>query len=229
MAYSWILFDVDDTLLDFPACEAWSLERTFPPLGIPLNNETRAAYHTANRQVWAELEQGVINSHELRSRRFRLCFKVLGLNADPVLAGSIFTANLAQTHFYVPHALEVVNLLSRSYRLAVVTNGLAEVQHARLAQSAFKGCFEQVFVSEELGAAKPSPRFFDRVFATIDYPPLAQVLIVGDSLASDMQGGINYGIDCCWYNPRQADSDLAITYNIQSLAQLPVILERCSS
>jgi HAD superfamily hydrolase (TIGR01549 family) len=108
--------------------------------------------------------------------------------------------------------------------MSVVTNGLSEVQRPRLESSAIAPYIEKLFISEEIGAAKPDPAFFEAVFRGIGGPPKSQVLIIGDSLTSDMQGGIDYGIDTCWYDPAWRASYLPVTYQIRDLRELPEIL-----
>jgi HAD superfamily hydrolase (TIGR01549 family) len=114
----------------------------------------------------------------------------------------------------------LIRSLSERYHLAVVTNGLSEVQRPRLKASAISGLIEKVFISEEIGAAKPEPAFFDAVFREIGVPAKSEVLIIGDSLNADMQGGINCGIDTCWYNPDGKSTDLPITYQVQHLQDI---------
>jgi HAD superfamily hydrolase (TIGR01549 family) len=125
----------------------------------------------------------------------------------------------------LPGAQEIVRALKPRFHLALVTNGLADVQRPRLERSALADCFEKVFISEEVGAAKPSTAYFDAVFGAIGNPPKNEVLIIGDSLSSDMQGGLGYGIDTCWYNPDRKTTDLPVTYQISRLLELVPILE----
>ena len=133
--------------------------------------------------------------------------------------------NLALGTDLVEGAYAVVHRLKARFHLALVTNGLADVQRPRLEHSSLRDCFEHVFISEELGAAKPSAAYFAAVFGAIDNPPRERALIIGDSLTSDMQGGLDYGIATCWYNPAGAGTTLPVTYQIARLDELIGLLE----
>ncbi len=128
--------------------------------------------------------------------------------------------NLSQGSHLFNGAEEVIRTLKKSHRLALVTNGVKEVQRPRLAGSAIADCFEQIFVSDEMGAAKPSRAYFDAVFAGIGQPPKDFAIIIGDNLNTDMRGGLDYGIHTCWYNPGGLVSDMLVTYTIADLKEL---------
>lgn len=224
MNYTWLLFDADDTLFDFPRAEANALQWTLESLGFAPRPAHFETYARCNQQTWKEFERGLITSQELRTKRFQLFFDEVQIHADPEAVSPLYLQNLALGTDLLPGAEEIIRFLRPRFRLALVTNGLADVQRPRLERSALSGCFEHVFISEEVGAAKPSPEYFEFVFHAIGSPKKSEVLIIGDSLSSDMQGGINYGIDTCWYNPNGKSSDLPITYRIDHLAQLKSLL-----
>jgi 2-haloacid dehalogenase len=225
MKYKWILFDADDTLFDFPASEAKALRLTMNEVGIEFSPEILALYSGFNRQVWKELERGELDGAELRVKRFRLLFRELGSSLDPVLVSPVYLRNLARGSELLPGAEELVAWLAGRCGLALVTNGLKDVQRPRIEASALRGRFERIFISEELGAAKPSRAFFEAVFEGLGRPAKAETLVVGDSLSSDMAGGIDYGIDTCWYNPAGAETDLPVTFRIGSLGELRLLLD----
>ncbi len=220
MKYEWLLFDADDTLFDFSKAEANALKWTLEQSLIPFLPEYVKMYAHFNQQVWKELERGTITSQELRVRRFQLFFENAGLDNDPALVSVLYMQNLALGTDLFEGAIEVVKALQKRCHLALVTNGLKDVQRPRLERSLLKGCFEKVFISEEIGIAKPARGFFDAVFAAINQPDPKKVLIIGDSLTSDIRGGMEYGIDTCWYNPKGDSTNLAITYQIKSLMEL---------
>lgn len=224
MTYQWLLFDADDTLFDYNRAEADALRWTFEQTGAACRPEYLTAYQSYNRQVWAEFECGKVTSLELRTRRFRLLFDKIGSSLDPELVSPIYLRNLSRGVHLLGGALDVIQTLRQRYRLALVTNGLADVQRPRLEGSLLKDAFEQVFISEEIGAAKPDKACFDAIFERIGQPPKEQVLIIGDSLTSDMQGGINYGINTCWYNPAGKSTELPVIYQIKHLTELLEIL-----
>lgn len=224
MSYTWLLFDADDTLFDYPLAEAKALRSTFEHFGQVYRSEYLRIYQVFNRQVWGEFERGETNSSELRLKRFRLLFDEIGIPVDQQDFSQRYLENLTQASDLLPGAAEVLHALSGRYHIALVTNGLKEVQHTRLEHSSICPYIEKIFISEEMGVIKPDAGFFEAVFQEIGCPPKKQVLIIGDSLTSDMQGGINYGIDTCWCNPAGKTTDLPVTYMIKTLGQLLDIL-----
>jgi 2-haloacid dehalogenase len=222
--YTWLLFDADDTLYDFPRAEANALRLTLEELGLPVTPAYIETYARCNQQVWKEFERGLTTSLELRTKRFRLFFDEIGSTADPETVSPLYLRNLALGIDLLPGAESVIRFLKPRFHLGLVTNGLADVQRPRLERSALADCFEQIFISEEVGIAKPASGYFDAVFRALGNPPKETVLIIGDSLTSDMQGGINYDIDTCWYNPNAKTTDLPVTYQISALDELPALL-----
>ena len=224
--YRWLLFDADNTLFDFDRAEVEALRRTFEQLGIAFGPDHLPVYRRVNREIWRALEQGEISAAELRTRRFELLFEALGIEADAERFSAAFLPNLALQGHLVPDALAVVRELHASYRLAIITNGLGDVQRPRLARSAICDCIAELVISEEVGAAKPDPAIFDAAFVRMGRPGRDEVLLIGDSLASDIAGGIAYGIDTCWYNPGGATrvDGVVPTYEVRGLAELPALL-----
>jgi 2-haloacid dehalogenase len=220
MKYDWLLFDADDTLFDFSRAEANALKWTIEQSGLAFQPEYAPLYTRFNKIVWKEFEKGALSSLDLRVKRFQLFFDNLGIPIDPAPVSALYMQNLALGVDLLEGALEVVQTLKKEHHLALVTNGLKDVQRPRLERSLLKDGFEKVFISEEMGAAKPARAFFDAVFTAINQPALEKVLIIGDSLSSDMRGGVDYGIHTCWYNPTGAESRLAVTYQIKNLGEL---------
>ena len=225
MSYTWLLFDADDTLFDYPLAETKALNSTFEQFGQVYRSEYLRIYQVFNRQVWAEFERGEISAAELRLKRFRLFFDEIGIPIEPQDFSLAYLENLAFASDLLSGAAEVLKALAGRYHIGLVTNGLKEVQRPRLERSAIRPLIEKIFISEEIGVAKPAAGFFEAVFQEIGNPPKNQVLIIGDSLSSDIQGGINYGIDTCWFNPGGKSSDLPISHTINSLGQLLEILQ----
>ncbi len=225
MSYTWLLFDADDTLFDYPLAETKALRSTFEQFGQVYRSEYLRIYQVFNRQVWGEFERGETSAAELRLKRFHMLFQETGIPLDPQEFSLRFLENLAQGCDLLPGAVEVLKAVSSHQHIGLVTNGLKEVQRTRLELSAIRSYFEKIFISDEMGVAKPAAGFFEAVFREIGNPPKSEVLIVGDSLSSDMQGGINYGIDTCWFNPGGKTTELPVTYTINRLDQLPDILQ----
>ncbi len=224
MSYTWLLFDADDTLFDYPRAEGAALRTTFEYFGQVYRSEILRLYQIFNRQVWSEFERGQIAPQELRLKRFRLLFDEIHLSLDPHDFSQRYLVNLANASDLLPGAAEVLEILSKKYHIALVTNGLKDVQRPRLERSAIRSNIEKIFISEEMGVAKPDSGFFDIVFREIGSPPKRMVLIIGDSPTSDMLGGITYGIDTCWFNPFGKPSELPVTHEIIALRQLLDIL-----
>ena len=224
MKYPWLLFDADDTLFDYPKAEAKALQGTFGQLGLSYRPDYLPVYHKYNRQVWQEFEQGWLTSLELRTERFRLLFAEIGIVADPQLFSPLYLKNLARASDLFDGVAETLQTLSKGHHIGLVTNGLPDVQRPRLETSSINTLIEKVFISEEMGVAKPDKAFFDFVFQAIGDPKKSEVLIIGDSLTSDMLGGIQYGLDTCWVNPSQKTTGLPVTYQIKNLPELIPLL-----
>lgn len=222
--YTWLLFDADDTLFDFSKAEADALRLTFDELGLPYQIDYAQTYKRCNQQVWEQFERGAVSAVALRTRRFALLFEELGLTADPQAVSSAYLRNLALGADLLDGAGEAIRALGSRFNLALVTNGLPEVQRPRLNRSALRDAFAHVFISEEIGVAKPGAAFFEHVFRALGNPPKSAALLIGDSLTSDMAGGINYGIDTCWYNPRGTSTDLPVTFQVKHLGEIPNLL-----
>ncbi len=225
MPYIWLLFDADDTLFDYPLAEGKALRSTFEHFGQVYRSEYLRIYQIFNRQVWAEFERGETSAAELRLKRFGLLFSEIDLPLDPPDFSQRYLENLAQASDLFPEAADVMKALSGRYHIALVTNGLKEVQRSRLERSAIRPYVEKIFISEEMGAAKPTASFFEAVFKEIGNPPKTEVLIIGDSLTSDIKGGIDYGIDTCWFNPGGKSTTLPVTFTIKTLGKLLEILK----
>lgn len=222
MRYQWFLFDADGTLFDYDRAEATALRLAFEEAGDRFEADYVEAYRQINADIWWEFEQGRITQRMLRTRRFEQLFESIQVEADPVPFSASYLGHLAAQTDLIEGAEEVIRALHGRAHLALITNGLTEVQRPRFAASALSDCFDSLVISEEVGAAKPDRRIFDIAFARMAWPRKEQVLMVGDSLTSDIKGGSNYGIDTCWYNPegKPGDVDIVIRYQIRDLREL---------
>lgn len=225
--YDWLLFDADGTLFNFERAEAKALEATFRDLNIPFEPDHALAYQEINRQVWLEFENGQISAGALRTVRFQRLFDKLQIDTDAQAFSDRYLQNLAMASDLLPGSEILIAGLRGRYHLALITNGLKDVQRPRLARSPIAHDFEAVAISEEMGVAKPDPRYFEAVFERIGSPAKSRVLVIGDSLTSDIQGGASFGLDTCWYNPKGADGSQKVkaTYEIRRLEDLFRILE----
>jgi len=229
MKYEWLLFDADGTLFDYDAAEKSALTATFTAFSLPYTEDVLYTYREINDQMWRAFEAGKITQEKLKIERFQRLLDSVG--ADGVLTPGGFSRrylqNLANCAFLIKDAESVLKNLSGKVHLALITNGLKEVQRSRLAKSTIGTYFEAILISDELGVAKPHPGIFDAAFDAMGNPDKDQVLIIGDSLSSDIKGGSAYGIDTCWFNPRGKlrNTTDRIVYEIQSLTQILDIVQ----
>lgn len=227
MNYEIILFDADDTLFDYEMAEKHALHSAFEHFGYPAGAaEYTSSYKEINRGLWRELELGHITSELLRVERFRRLFAAHGLELSPEAFSAAYLDYLGKGTFLMPGAVELCRELA-DVRLAIITNGIKDVQTSRIRDSLLCRTFESVIISEEAGCQKPEPGIFDYAFAQLKITDKERVLMVGDSLTSDIQGGNNYGLDTCWFNPRgiRNESGIRPTYEIRELSGLLQIME----
>jgi 2-haloacid dehalogenase len=180
-----------------------------------------ASYQEINHALWRDLEQGKISSAALRVERFNRLFAANALELDPEAFSEAYLRFLGEGTFLIQGAIELCEELA-GCRLAIITNGIKEVQTSRIQGSPLSETFEQIIISEEAGCQKPETGIFDYAFAKLGISDKEKVLIVGDSLTSDIQGGINYGIDTCWFNPlgKENSSGVQPKYEIRVLSEL---------
>ena len=222
-----IFFDLDDTLLDFTRAEREALTRAFRRFDVDPTPAVLDRYHELNRQQWELLEEGKLTRPQVLLRRFDLLFAELGLDRSSRQVCDAYENLLAQGHWFVPGALELLETLSPRYGLYLASNGAAAVQRSRLESAGILPYFKGVFISEEVGFDKPSPAFFRAVFAAIPGFSRETALMVGDSLTSDIRGGRNAGIRTCWFDPHGAAPrpDVVPDFRITALDQLPGLLK----
>jgi YjjG family noncanonical pyrimidine nucleotidase len=221
--YPWLLFDADGTLFDYNLAEATALRKAFELLSLAFEDEYLDTYRTINHRLWQSLEKREITPDVLQIRRFELLLKILGLAGSPDQMSTSYVEQLGLCTDLIEGAYEVLQVLQRTSRIVIVTNGLQAVQRSRMARSKIRDFVSELIISEEVGAAKPQAAFFDAAFARLGHPAKSDVLIIGDSLSSDIQGGIGYGLDTCWYNPGvvpRPEQMGEITYEIQHLQEL---------
>lgn len=227
--YSILLFDIDNTLLDFDASEAEAFKALLAKSGMEPEDRLVEEYHQINRRCWELFEEGRIEKEEVLIRRFELFFSGHGVRTDGREEEEIYRSFLRDSAILIPGALGLCRELSREHRLYAVTNGVADTQYRRLSKSGLSPFFTDIFVSEEAGSQKPQKEFFDYCFQRIRNafpegggPSREEMLLIGDSLTSDMRGGENAGIDTCWYNPGGAGNDagIPVTAEISSYEEL---------
>ena len=228
MRYTTILMDADNTLLDFTRSEHDAIAETFAHFGLPNDDATIAIYSEVNDAHWKMLERGEIEKKVLMWKRFEAFCRRTGLVADPHALAADYLHTLSTKSYMIEGALEVCATLAKNCRMYIVTNGDKHVQQGRFNPCPLAKYFEKAYISEEVGFEKPDIRYFNAVMADIPNFDPATTLVVGDSLTSDIKGGINAGLDTCWYNPKgkPAPADLPLTYVIRDLAELPALVEK---
>ncbi len=228
MKYHWILFDADDTLFDFKRSARHAFEQTMADFAITLQNGHFDLYKGINDEVWRAFENREITAEQLRFLRFERFFEAIGEWRDPAEISPHYLCALSQTGFLIDGAVELVeHLLEENFRLGLITNGLREVQRPRLQRADMERHFDLVVVSDEIGVSKPHEGFFQHAFEQMKSPPKEKVLVVGDSLHSDIAGGNGFGLHTCWYNPKQTANltEHLPTYEIHDLQALKDILK----
>ena len=222
----FLFLDLDDTILDFKKAEYIAIGKTIADFGVEPTDAVRHRYHEINKWHWEQLELGKLTRAEVLENRFRVLFAELGIEVDAAAVARTYEKNLSQGHWFLAGAEETVDELSKKYRLFLASNGTASVQKGRMTSANLYRFFETVFVSQEIGHNKPSKAYFDACFAAIPGFVREKALIVGDSLSSDIKGGINAGIKTVWVNPdHKPCGDIRPDYEIEALHQLPALLE----
>ncbi|MBS1402846.1 MAG: noncanonical pyrimidine nucleotidase, YjjG family [Oscillospiraceae bacterium] len=223
-----VLFDLDDTLLDFHKAEAIALRKTLIALEVEPSEATIARYSEINAAQWRLLEEGKLTREQVLTRRFSILFDELGVERSSAQAKKIYEHLLGIGHYFIPGAPEVLAALAPKYDLYLVSNGTATVQESRLESAGIEPYFKNIFISQAIGFDKPQKEFFDRCFAQIPNFVREEAIIVGDSLTSDMRGGCNAGIRTCWFNPHRKPrcAEIPVDYEIAALVELPALLEQ---
>jgi len=226
MQYTTLLFDLDHTLFDFDASNKAAFSKTLATAGIKDASAFSNTFARINAALWADVERGLLSPNDVRSLRFENLINEEGIDADPAFLADHYVIGLGAEGGLLPGAREVLSDLSQNSKLALVSNGIGQVQRDRIARLGLDAYFRSIVISGEVGVSKPSTEIFDIVFDQLGQPDPRTVLMIGDSLTSDIQGGINYGIDTVWYAPGvppTVPSDA--THHIQHLNEIrPIIL-----
>ena len=227
--YKYLLWDIDGTVLDFLAAEAKAIRFLFKKYNLGVcDDEKLKLYSGINKKYWGMLERNELTKPEILIGRFREFFGIIG--ADTSIAESFnkdYQSALGDYIEFISGAKDVLLSQKGKYTLAAVTNGTKIAQEKKLKASGLDQIFDAVFISENVGFEKPNKEFFDYVFASLGITDKSEAIIIGDSLTSDILGGVNSGIDTCWFNPhgKARSIDIPITYEIDGLGKLKDIIE----
>lgn len=223
-----VLLDLDNTILDFNTAERHALSRALTALGVPFDDGTLCLYNRINIRHWEMLENGLLTREQVLVKRFEALFSQLGIEADAFRTQELYENMLSEGHWFMPGAAEMLEALSGQYRLFICSNGSQAVQDGRIASAGIAPCFENIFISEHMGFNKPDRQYFELCFSQIPNFRRKGALMVGDSLTSDIRGGINAGIRTCWFNPggRENHGPVFPDFEIRELHELKPLLER---
>ena len=227
MKYKVVLFDADGTLYNFDKAAVQALKSSFEKYNLTWTDNIFEFYEQVNKKLWNDFEKGLISTSEIKTERFKQFFDVINVRGiNSVQFSFDYLDALSQNNFLLEEAEDIVNWSSKKFELAIVTNGLASVQNPRFMNSELRKYFKYIIISEEIGFAKPKSEFFDFTFQKFNNPSKKDVIIIGDNLNSDIKGGLDYGIDACWFNPAKAKNINGIipTYEISNLNELKKIL-----
>ncbi len=225
--YQTLLLDVDGTLLDFEKSQAKALELAFARYGYPLTERIVCLYNQINQSLWKRYERGEITREDVIYGRFEHLFRETGIKGDPAAFEDTYQDFLGSGSYLLEGALDLVQYLFRKYTLYIITNGVTATQRRRLTDSGLEIYMKDIFISGELGVQKPRKEYFDACIRRMKDPGSRDsMLIIGDTLSSDILGGLQAGIDTCWYNPGFADPDPEIpaTFEVHSFRELKHLL-----
>lgn len=224
--YTWLYFDLDNTILDFDKSSGFAFYDAFDKHLVSLEAKDYKRYKEINHEVWLELEKGNISPEVLKIKRWEIFLKEMNLKLDPEIINNSYFDHIKYNPLYVEGAKALLAELQGRFNLCLITNGLTEVQIPRLRLTGLDKVFDPVVISQEIGVAKPAAAFFDHIQKLNDSPLKESVLVIGDTLTSDIRGGINYGFDTCWYNYGGIENKTEYhpTYTITEIGNLKNIL-----
>ena len=223
--YTTLLFDADDTLLDFRKDERQALEKTMKHYGVPVTEENIKIYSDINQGMWKQLERGEITKPELKRTRFKKFFEAIGFECDeePLTVNEHYLSLLGEGGNTLEGAVDTVKkLYEDGNELYIITNGIAATQAKRLNRSGLLPYINEVFVSETIGYQKPRKEYFDAVLNNIKEKDKEKILVIGDSLTSDIQGAMNASLPCCWLNRygKELPDEYKVDYVIEDVREV---------
>ncbi|WP_270693619.1 MULTISPECIES: pyrimidine 5'-nucleotidase [unclassified Aeromonas] len=219
-SYDWVLFDLDETLLDFPVAEA--LARTLTIYGVEADDAAMAQYHTINHGLWQQYNDGEIDATALQQTRFALFAQQV--DADPMAMNNTFLAQIVALSMPLEGVLDTLRQLRSKVRMGIITNGFSVPQRGRLGKLGWSEWFEPLVISDEIRVTKPDPAIFQHTLSLMGQPDPARVLMVGDNPKTDIAGAAAQGLATCWYNPERQAGDSGATHEIHHFSHLAGIV-----
>lgn len=225
-SYDWVLFDLDETLLDFPVTQA--LEQTLRHYGVQVDEAGMAAYHTLNHGLWQQYNNGEIDATALQETRFSLFAEQV--NVDPMVMNNTFLAQIVALSMPLDGVVETLQLLKDKVKMGIITNGFSVPQRGRLGKLGWSEWFAPLVISDEIRVTKPDPAIFQHTLSLMGAPDPARVLMVGDNPKTDIAGAAAQGLATCWYNPGKQSGECDATHEIHHFSHLAGIVlgQSCS-
>lgn len=215
--YDYILFDLDNTLLDFSQISKKALYDTFASHEIENKQENHETYHQINGLYWHYFEKQQINAFELRIGRFERFFNEINVQRNAEEVSEAYINNLIKHSEWIEGAQALLENLYADKELVLITNGLQSAQRGRIKKHGLTTYFKHIFISEEMGVSKPHKEFYAQVHQALNLPNKESVLVVGDNPISDIKGGKQFGYRTCWYNyAQQKKAPIQADYKVNS-------------
>ena len=226
MKYRTLLFDLDGTILDYSKSETAALYGAYDVVfSTDPPEDLLPVYQEINSGLWKEFEKGTVTIQELKIRRFSDLFDYFKLNADSEAFSEIYLKELGEGGYLLDGALDVLKSCAGRFRIGAITNGIGNVQRSRIKKAGIGQYFETVIISNDVGIAKPDPGIFTIALEGMNLLKKDDVLMIGDSLSSDILGGINAGLDTCWINRHEEESGvIKPVFTISKITELMEIL-----
>ena len=222
-----ILLDLDNTILDFSRAERIAAAKALETMGIQPTEALLERYHRINQEQWRLFELGELKREQVKVRRYALLFEEMGIDKSPRETAGVYEKLLGIGHYFMEGAVELLEALRGRYRLYLATNGTSAVQKSRIKSADIAKYFNGIYISEDVGFNKPDARYFEACFNDIGDFRREETLMIGDSLTSDIRGGINAGIRTIWFNPegQERNEEILPDHEIRSLYEIPALVE----
>ena len=230
--YKIILLDIDDTLFDYPKTASYAIKKVFEDFGyfdkdnVSEFEEIKKEYNTINYLLWRKLEIGEIDMDTLKTERFKMLFEKMKIDYNIKDFSRQYLKRMGEGAFLFEGTEKLCEYLYKKYKLGIITNGMKEVQYSRVNNSTIGKYIDKIIVSDDVGISKPNAEIFEYALREMGHNNKKDVIMVGDSLTADIQGGINFGIDTCWINlkNKEADEKIKPKYAVTRLEEIYDIL-----